>query len=304
MNRFQPGAAERALEHWEADAGSLRHLATSGNAVYRFRAAGEDRILRLTDPAHRTADHNRAEMRFLQHLARAGVPACTPVPSRSGALVESFEDGSACVLTWAPGERVEPGSQYWNAAFFREWGAHLARIHRAAIGYAGPARWAWREEGLIAQAPALIPADDAVSREELERVLARLDALPRRSASYGMVHADFAPANFHYRPGTGITSFDFGNCCAHWFVSDLAISLSVLRRFPERDRYRDWILAGYREVLTPDPEAFEHLSWFLRLRIVYVYLSRLRAFGPEPDTGQREILRALRAAVAERFEWN
>lgn len=53
-------------------------------------------------------------------------------------------------------------------------------------------------------------------------------ALPRRADNYDMTHADFAPQNFNYDPAAGITSFDFGNCGDHWFVSDLLISLSTL----------------------------------------------------------------------------
>ena len=303
MKHFGPDVAKRALERWGAEDGSLRRVATSGNATYRFRSGGEDRILRLTDPAHRSAAHNRAEMAFLLHLGREGVPACAPVPSTAGALVESLEECSACVLSWASGVKVEPDSGLWDEAFFREWGRHLARIHDAARRYAGPARWPWWQEGLIAEADRWLPPEDAVSRAELRRVRAVLEALPRDADNYGMTHADFAPQNFHYERGRGITSFDYGNCCDHWFVSDLAISLSTLRRHPERERYRAWILAGYEEVLTPDPIVLRHLSTFLQLRVLYVYLSRLCAFGAAPDPAQRETLRTLRALVAERIEW-
>lgn len=304
MKHFGPEVAKRALERWGGEEVSLRHVATSGNATYRFRHGGDDRILRLTDPAHRSAAHNQAEMAFLLHLGREGVAACAPVPSGSGALVESLEECSACVLSWAPGTKVEPDSEFWDDAFFREWGRHLARIHRAARGYTGPARWPWWQEGLIAEAERWIPAGDTCSRAELRRVREVLEALPRTADNYGMTHADFAPQNFHYDRARGITSFDYGNCCDHWFVSDLAISLSTLRRRPERERYRAWILEGYEEVLMPDPIVMEHLSTFLQLRVLYVYLSRLCAFGGAPEPAQVEILRTLRSAVAERIEWD
>jgi Ser/Thr protein kinase RdoA (MazF antagonist) len=123
--------------------------------------------------------------------------------------------------------------------------------------------------------------------------------------TYGMTHADFGPRNFNYHPELGIIAFDFGNCCYHWYISDLAIALSTLRRWPsdERDRYRDWLLAGYQEVFPIDGELLANISWFFRLRILYVYLDRLMLFGPTPTAEQQATLHELRRNVHERFEW-
>ena len=93
--------------------------------------------------------------------------------------------------------------------------------------------------------------------------------------------------------------FDFGNCCHHWFVSDVVISLSTLRRLPERDQYRDWLLTGYRRVRPLEGPAWEARAWFMRLRVLYVYLSRLRKFGRQPTPEERQTLEVLRALVGE-----
>lgn len=295
--------AARALTRWAADPDSLAHLATSGNAVHRFTRDGVPHILRLTVPAHRSPAQTVAEMEYLRHLQAGGVRANAPVPSLEGRLVEVVDDVSACVLTWVPGLVVTPDSEHWNERFFREWGASLARIHAASRTYLGPARWDWRDENLFIEADALIPADDAPVRTELTRVLREIEDLPRDGSCYGMIHADFAPGNFYYVPGVGIHAFDFGNCCTHWFASDIAISLSVLRRRSERDRLRTWLLDGYREV-TPLPAGTpESIDLLLQLRILYVLLSRLRWFGPSPDASQRGTLATLRAAVLERATW-
>jgi Ser/Thr protein kinase RdoA (MazF antagonist) len=298
-----PGAAARALAHWPADPGSLAHVATSGNAVYRFTRDGVPHILRLTHPAHRSAAETEAELAFLEHLRASGVRANVPVASRSGRRVEIVDGVSACVLTWVPGLAVAPDSEHWNETFFREWGASLARIHAAARTYRGLPRWDWRDEGLIADADDLFPEDDTPVRAEFARVMRALEEVPRSRATYGMIHADFAPANFQYVPGEGIHAFDFGNCCTHWFASDLAISLSVLRRRPDRDRLREWLLAGYRDAGPPDAAAPGPLELLIQLRILYVLLSRLRGFGPHPNEAQRATLETLRTAVLERFAW-
>ncbi len=303
MRGFGREVATRALAAWDLTPSDLIHLQTSGNDVWRFRDGDAPRILRLTDPAHRPSAANAAEMAFVRHLAREGVAVSEPLPSRSGALVETVGECSASVLTWAPGEIVGPETQHWNEAFFRAWGGALAAIHAAARGYAGPARWDWEDEDLIRRADSLLPADDPAPRRELARVREALADLPRSPASWGMTHADHGPQNFHYAPATGVTSFDFGNCCRHWYAMDVTIALSTLRRQPDRDRLRDWLLAGYRARLPLDAAAWAHFPWLLRLRVLYVYLSRLAHFGPAPDAGQRLALARLRALVAEPVTW-
>jgi Ser/Thr protein kinase RdoA (MazF antagonist) len=303
MKHFEPEIARLALRRWNADPKSLKHLGTSGNDVYQFRDGEAVRVLRLTDTSYRSLQTNLAEMHFLLHLARRGVQVNEPIPSTTGALVEDVPGGSACALSWAPGVLVTSGSQFWDEEFFREWGRCLGRIHAAAQDYEGPARWDWWQEGFLTEAEQLIPGWDVESRAELREVLRGLHDLPRNRRNYGMIHADFGPQNFNYEPYRGLTAFDFGNCCHHWYVVDLAISLSVLRREKNRDELRGWLLEGYREECEIDPEIWKHLDLFLRLRIVYVYLSRLKMFGGSPSAEQAKTLELLRSRVLERVEW-
>jgi amicoumacin kinase len=295
--------AVEALSRWEGDPASLDHIGTSGNAVYRWMDHGTPRILRLTHPDHRTHAQNEAELAFLHHLDRRGVQVNVPIASREGRDAERVGPYSTCVLSWADGIVVMYGSPHWNETFFREWGRGLGRMHAASQSYAGPPRWDWRDEYLIAGADRLIPPDDREVRTEFEIVLRHFEQVPRTPGHYGMIHADYAPGNFHYVPGRGIIAFDFGNCCDHWFLSDVAISLSVLRRHAERDRYREWLIAGYREHMPLDPEWLPEIDWLLRLRILYVLLSRLAKFGSQPTEAERKTLATLRAAVLQRFTW-
>ncbi len=82
--------AERAVSRWRAEAGSLEHLGTSGNAVR----------------------------------------ASAPVRSRANRSVETEDGCAACVLTRAPGIAVTPDSPHWNADFVREWGVSLSVLRR------------------------------------------------------------------------------------------------------------------------------------------------------------------------------
>jgi Ser/Thr protein kinase RdoA (MazF antagonist) len=307
VKAFPAEVARAALAHWATGpraSESLARLATSGNDVWRFTGDDGPRILRLTDRAWRTPAQNAAECAFLVHARACGAQVSTPVPSAAGALVETLDgvDASASVFTWAPGERLQPGDPRRDAAFHREWGRALAVLHEAATTYDGPPRWEWRDEGLLVEADALLPPDAAAIRAQRDELYARLLALPRGRDAYGLIHADFAPQNFHYADGR-ITSFDFGNLCRHWFVQDLAISFSTLRRDPARDRLRAWILEGYASVRALDAASWAERDAFLQLRALYVYLSRLKKFGPSPTADERATLATLRTLVEERVSW-
>jgi len=208
----------------------------------------------------------------------------------------------ASVFTCAPGVMVDSSSPYWNEPFFHEWGRTLARMHRVSSTVAPRPehrRWHWYEEDLVANARRYIPADDTVSLREFDDLAGLLHGLPVNPRTYGLTHADLGAQNFHYSPKNGITVFDFGNCCYHWYASDIAISLSTLRRCTPEQRaiYREWILAGYEEVFPLDPAAGKHLDTFIRWRVLYVYLDRLERFGPTPTPEQRRIVDTLRERV-------
>jgi Ser/Thr protein kinase RdoA (MazF antagonist) len=306
LKSYPPDTARRALQRWqggEAAARTLERIATSGNDVWRFDKGGAPFILRLTHDGWRTPAENLAECAFLEHAAAHGARVSRPIPARSGALVEAVDDASASVFTWAPGDHVTRDHPRWNEAFFREWGRALAELHEAAARYDGPQRWDWRDEGLLRDADRILPRGDDAIRAQRDELDARLDALPASRSTYGLIHADFGPQNFRYGKDGRITSFDFGNLCRHWFANDLVIALSTLRRDPQRDRLRAWMLAGYDAVRPLDAAAWAERDTLLQLRILYVYLSRLAWFGAAPSAEQRATLAGLRALVLERVSW-
>jgi len=286
----------QALARWHA-APDFEHIANSASAIYRVRIHGRPHYLRLTLPELRTREQNEAEIAFLEHLKGCGVQVAGAVASTAGRGVEAITVGEevlfATVFEEAPGERITPDSPLWGPPLFHAWGAALQRIHAAARGFDPAGRWHWRDEDLIVRAPELL-ADDDRSRREFDTVMARLDE--RREDDCGLIHADFAPQNFRFDAARGLTAFDFGNCCHHWFAADVANSLSTVRQRPEREEIREALLAGYGT----EPEDLETL---MRLRVLYVLLSRLKAFAAGPTPEQAAILKTLRAQVHEARGW-
>jgi Ser/Thr protein kinase RdoA (MazF antagonist) len=138
-----------------------------------------------------------------------------------------------------------------------------------------------------------IQANDKELAHCIDAILAGLELQGDAFGEVGMIHADLGPQNFRYDPDIGITAFDFDNCCRHWFLYDIAVSLSVLRLRPEREQLVQWMFEGYRDLrpFSGDPGSLRPL---LRLRLLYVYCDRLCSFGVAPGPDKTNILSALR----------
>ena len=132
---------------------------------------------------------------------------------------------------------------------------------------------------------------------EFDRVMDWLASMPETVASFGMTHSDHAPGNFHYSASDGITTFDFGNCCYHWYAWDLAVGLRYLRTNPQAKRYGDALLAGYEENSPIETCWLHNLDWFIRLRYLYIYLDRLMELHEDPTDAKRAEVNSWRDAL-------
>ncbi len=305
--------AEDAAMRWTIPATALEHVSTGGNIIYRTLLDNETVYLRLTEPRFRSLRENQAECDFLDHLEREGVPIAAPLPSMRERVVEPLEtdDGiwSASVFTAAPGRWVRRGDDLWTEHFVREWGAALGRVHRAAATFEPVTGWErrrWDEDFWLRHATLYLPPDDTRSRREFDLVMAHFRDLSPAPAQYGMTHGDFAPANFRYEPDEGITAFDFGNCAEHWYMWDVAVALSTVlwETDEEKDAFRVSFFYGYTKEFSQQALMVEQLNWFLRLRMLVVFLSRLWSFGPNPTAEQQRTIDRIRANVHHPVGWD
>jgi Ser/Thr protein kinase RdoA (MazF antagonist) len=278
---------------------------TSASSVFGVRVNGITHFLRLTDRSFRSLDDATGEMSFLTHLHSQSVQVALPVLSIHGRAVEEVGDHFAALFRRAPGVRVMPESAHWNKLLFREWGRALARHHTAARTFLNrPSGWRhdWRREPVLVAGLARIQLNDNELAQISDKVFAELEAHASALGEIGTIHADMGPQNFRYDTRSGITSFDFDNCCRHWLLYDVVISQSVLRLRPDREKLLQWIIEGYQE-LRPLP-GDRHLSGLLlRLRLLYVYCDRLYRFGPSPRPAQTDILRGFRDRLISSDVW-
>lgn len=305
--------ARKAVIRWGGEPRSVEHLGDRGNSVFSFRNSQcEPQILRFTDPDFRSFPELVAELNFVNYLHAVDIAVAPALAALDGAWAFPAECASGILtcssIAYAPGLEVQEGSPHWNGRFFQEWGRSLARIHEAARLFqpapAAPKRWQWNEEILLARAEQLIPAADKKSLEEFQEVSTRCSALAKTPVNFGMIHADHAPQNFRYNAENSLlTAFDFGNCCYHWFLADLAISLSTIRRRANSESIREKILEGYSSIRALPADYSEQIDLFIRLRVLYVYLSRLHLWGAARTAEQEKSLAAFRDFVQEKTGW-
>jgi len=275
------------------------------NAVFAVESNSDTCFLRLSDPASRTLEDIEDEVAFLAHLSARGVWVAMPAPSLAGRIVEAIGGHFAVLFRRAPGLHVTPSDAEWGEDLFRAWGRTLAQQHEASRTFRNPSegwRRDWRLEPVMRDGLARIEAQDAELARMGASVLSELERCSPALGEVGTIHADFAPQNFRYEPGKGITAFDFANCCHHWFLYDLAVSRSVLRLRPERDKLVLWITNGYQEV-RPSPGDNALLGLLLKLRVLYVYCDRLRQFGDVPNANQVGKLAEIRRRLLHGPFW-
>jgi Ser/Thr protein kinase RdoA (MazF antagonist) len=298
-------AAQAALRLWPgADPTSLTFIGLSANSVYAVRIDGAACYLRLTDGGFRSRADVDAELAFVGHLQRCGVAVSLPRDSCNGALAEELvgDNGAtfvAAIFSAAQGVHVTPDGSDWDEPFFRCWGRSLARMHQAARQYAEPAdgwRSDWRLEPVLKIETARLRTGDPALGAAIDRIFEELEGWGAGLGDMGMIHADYGPQNFRYDRRAGITAFDFDNCCRHWLLYDIAVSLYALRAHPRCDVLRSWILAGYQEVaaLPGDPAAMGAL---FGLRLLYILCDRAFTAGPQPTAAQAMTVDSLRQQV-------
>lgn len=296
--------AQEIVAHWGGQKSSVRHIGNSASSVFEYKKGKSQEILRLTDAAFRTYSEIEGELEYLNYLKKLSISCCYPVVSDDGKLLVSRKwentEFICSSLSFATGIYIDESSPYWKMDFFREWRRNLASIHSASKSYNSPNQklWEWDQEILFKKADVLLPKDDLISRNELNELFKILSHLPKTNNNYGIIHADHAPPNFRYNPTScKITAFDFGNSCYHWYLADLANSLSTIQLKKDRDLIKNGILEGYSETEILPKDYEEQIGFFLRLRVLYVYLDRLYSFGQNPNTEQKKTLDILKNRV-------
>ena len=175
----------------------------------------------------------RAELDFIYYLAENNISVAPPLKSINGELVVSArkigENFNIYVFEVASGEfwnKNDPTK--WNDRIFYNWGKLMGDMHRLAKDYKSannynvPCIFDRNYEGWGSFFDPLkeYPSIYKITQELLDEIA----DLPKNRDSFGLIHCDLHPYNFHIN-GDKITVFDFNDNIYAWFALDIGIAL-------------------------------------------------------------------------------
>ncbi|MED1556057.1 phosphotransferase enzyme family protein [Bacillus paramycoides] len=265
----------------------------------------EDYVLRLTHSSHRSKKEVEAELDFLQYVAEHGAKAAGPYYSIFQNLVEEIgaEDGTsfyASLFVYAKGEQVKGDeSPYWGDTFFEAWGKAIGQLHRLTMNYPKTDdRDTWEED----ESAIVNELEDKKVKEIATVLMNEIKALPIEKETFGLMHGDIHPGNFHY-DGKELTIFDFDDAAYNYFIHDLAMVLyySVLFTTWTADEKTEFackqlqvLRKGYEYEHRLADSWYESLPLFLRLRDIGLYGTLQKKFkGKDMSDNFRELSEQL-----------
>lgn len=283
---------ERAARDWGLESSRTRLLRDGLNHVYAAeREDGGEVVIRVSDAAHRSVEQIESELFWLDHLSRHGCRVPTPVRTREGELLESFDQGERGFHV-ALFERIA-GHDLWcrydvlsTPEFPRQIGKLVGRVHRLSEGLEFPAdreRGEWYEETecMVPEHPADcydLPTIEAMSSYQQALIEKSKRADPRH---YGLVHRDVTGLNLLYDRGE-LTLLDFELGCRFWRVADLSPLLWVQFVVPswqedgaDAEGARNFVrrfAEGYREEHPLDGEQLQLLPDLMPIREILFYV--------------------------------
>jgi Ser/Thr protein kinase RdoA (MazF antagonist) len=267
------------------------------------------RYLRLTSCFDRSRDQIEAELDFVSYLGRGGVNAMPPMSSEAGRVIEEISDGDdfhfACVFEKAEGEEFHYDTAKSRNEHFKLRGRALGQIHRLSKSYvpAGSSRrFSWEADSLLLEITEFLPKFEKLAWREYDELTEWLQDYPKSGDTYGLIHGDFGATNLRQEGGK-LNIFDFDDCCYHWFLYDLAVTIYPHGWRKEGMQLLDCLLEGYSEEMKLKVTLAD-LTLFCRWRLLYIFLVYARRWGFENlSTQQAEWFGRKRENIDTGYRW-
>ena len=266
-----------------------RYLA---NHVYFSNSKEGDLVVRLTPATHRAKEEVLAEVSFMDYLAKMEFPLAVPISSKNRNLIESIEYDDklfyATVFRKIEGVRATD-EESLEPDFLFNWGAYLAQLHAHSINYGKTEnsehrRPAWDFDAVKIKATSFAESSFRFPSVRLKECLSWLSRLEKSDDDYGLIHGDLHRGNF-FVVDKRIVSFDYDDSCFHWFLYDLASSLSTVLKLAQDENERQRIISiffdGYESIRPISGRWRERFEAFYqyRLSLVFSWMNAMIAEG-------------------------
>ena len=297
------------IKFWHGDPGSEQFIGDAANYVFSFIKSGKTYYLRLTPSAERTKEQIEAELDFIFYLTCGGASLAQPVSSVHDRLIEAISFSErlffASVFEEAEGDRFKYDSANQNKEHFRLRGKTIGQIHMLSQKYVPSShfrRFKWNEDQLLTGINRFLPETETVVWREFLKLKELLENYPQSNENFGLIHGDFGETNYRFQ-NDKLTVFDFDDCCYHWFLYDVAVSIYPHGWRREGLQLLDWLLEGYAEKM-PLKIKLADLTMFCQWRLIYMFLVYARKWGFENlSDEQKNWFAGKRANISCGYWW-
>ena len=235
-------------------------------------------ILIIYRSDQQTLNEIAAEWQLVAYLSGHQLPVVPAIPARNGNIILTFHAPEGrrygVVTEYVPGEhlRRRPST---DAA--RRYGQIVATIHslvdRMPVPFArtgGEPGTALQQWIAAIQAEVIDRPDDVsyltTCASELQTAV---NALPRHSPEYGIIHGDVIRTNALVADDGAVRVIDFELCGLGWRAYDIASYLLTIRGDPQEARLADAFLTGYTATRTLTPHEQASLPLFEAIRAIF-----------------------------------
>ena len=262
--------------------------------IYTFSKNGKEYIIDFCPAYYPQRRQTTAELDFIDYLAENNVSVAAPLKTTKGELCISMQLNSTVfniiVFEFASGQfwnHNDPDK--WNDRIFFNWGKLMGDMHRLTKDYKSTKNYNVPDifnrdyEGWGAYFDCLeeYPEVYKITQGLFDEFM----ALPRDRDSYGLIHNDLHPWNFHIdiNDGDKLTLFDFNDNIYGWFAMDIGIAfyhgLDWSRKDDAGNDYTNAIienfLKGYLSVNHLSGLQFSKIPAFMKYRQICFNLGNI-----------------------------
>ena len=294
--------AEKILERWGYDEGSVYYFRSSANFIFVFKKDGKRYFLRFNDSYERELNMIKSEIKILLYLGTKSLQVAEPVKSINDEYIEVIETESgifyAVVFEALQGKQFEIDEL--EIEQFSNWGAALGQLHSALTDmpeeyYVG--RKSWKDHLKFVEEA--LPKHEAPVKYELDKIKNWINTLPITKENFGLIHYDFELDNLRLEDDV-VGMLDFDDCANYWFVADIAFALRDIEGMDLKEVYFKKFIEGYSTQIDVNQLLLKDLPWFRRFHNIVLFAKLLRALDVPETVDDPDWLRTLRDKLVKR----
>lgn len=281
--------AQRLIQFWEYDEGTLELWRASSNFVYAFERNQVQYFLRFSFEQDKNIEQLKAELEYMQYLHLNGFPSVTTIKSISGELIETLmtPEGTYNAVVFSAANGINLDSATITEKQMEEWGKSLGSLHCLSKKFEPESerRNSWLDTVQFMESVFQKHPTEHIALDELGRVTTWLQSIPTGNDVYGLIHYDFQLDNifFEENKNHSFNVIDFDDAMYHWYALDIVTALDdfINDDNPHSKLLIQSFLNGYRSKTVLENDIVAQFPQYQRYANLYKFSKLLRSLDYE-----------------------